>query len=90
VAGATVTAINRETGVSRVATTNGAGMYKLVALLIGNYELHAVKSGFAQSIRTGIALVVGQDATADLALRVGRISEQVKVSADVDVLNTST
>jgi len=46
-------------------------MYELLALPIGHYELRAKKAGFSEQVRTGILLVVGQDATADFSLKVG-------------------
>jgi hypothetical protein len=90
VSGATVTAENVDTGLSRAALTNQSGIYELLALPIGRYELRARKNGFAEEVRTGILLVLGQDATADLSLKVGNVTEQVKVVADVPVINTST
>ena len=71
---ASVTAINVDTQLSRSTTTSQSGLYQLVALPIGRYEIHASKSGFAEQVRTGIVLVVGQDATADLTLQVGQAS----------------
>ncbi len=88
--GATVTAVSRETGVSRTTVTGQTGMYELLALPIGQYELHARKDGFSEEVRSGILLVVGQDATANLSLQVGKVSEQVKVESNVQVVNTST
>jgi len=90
VSGATVTAIDQDTGISRSTVTNQSGLYQLLALPIGHYELHAKKEGFAEQVRSGILLVVGQDATADLRLQVGKVSEQVKVVADVPVVTATT
>jgi hypothetical protein len=90
VSGASVTAINLDTGIARTAVTNQSGRYELLALPIGQYEMRAKKDGFAEEVRTGILLVVGQDATADLSLKVGQVTEQVKVVADVSMVNATT
>ncbi len=90
IAQATVTAKDVETGVSRITSTDAAGRYILPALPIGHYEVAAQKSGFAGAVRSGIALVVGQDAAADLTLRVGSTSEQVSVVADAPMVNPTT
>ena len=90
VSGATITAINQDTGSSRTAITNQYGGYQLVELPIGRYELHAKKDGFAESIQSGIVLVVGEDATANVALKVGNVTEQVKVVANTPVVNATT
>lgn len=90
VSGANVTATNQDTGNARSTVTSQAGMYELLALPIGHYEVRAKKAGFAEQIRSGILLVVGQDATADLSLKIGQVTEQVKVEADVALVNATT
>ena len=90
VAGATVTAENLDTGLSRTAITDQAGRYELVALPVGQYDVRAKKAGFAERVRTGLSLVVGQDATVDLSLPVGNVNEQVKVVADAPIVNATT
>ncbi len=87
---AAITAKNVDTGTIRTTVTDQAGRYELPALAIGKYEVEAAKSGFEKQIRTGILLVVGQDATADLSLQVGRVSQQVTVAANVPIVNTTT
>ncbi len=90
VSGATVTTENLDMGLSRAAVTDQAGRYELAALPIGRYEVRAKKAGFAEQVRTGITLVVGQDATVDLSLPVGNVNEQVKVVADAPIVNATT
>jgi hypothetical protein len=90
VPGATVTAKDTDLGVSRVTVTDAAGRYELPSLPLGRYEVDATKEGFAGAIREGIVLVVGQDAAADLSLKVGNVSEQVRVVEDAPVVNTTT
>jgi len=90
VPGASVTANDLDTGVSRASLTNQAGVYELFELPIGRYEVHARKDGFAEGVRSGIVLVVGQDATADLTLQVGEVKQQVTVVENVPVVNLTT
>src|SRR5271165_5175633 len=87
---ASVTANDLDTGVSRTTLTNQAGEYKLLELPVGHYEVRARKDGFAERVRTGILLVVGQDATADLTLQVGEVKQQVTIAENVPVVNVST
>jgi hypothetical protein len=87
---ASVTANNLDTGISRTAPTDQGGRYRFFALPIGLYEVRVTKEGFAEGIRSGIRLVVGQDATVDLGLRVGQVSEQVKVTEDAPVVSLTT
>ncbi len=88
--GATVTAKDTDMGISRETVTDTAGRYELPALPVGRYEVTATRSGFAVAVRSGINLVVGQDAAADLSLKVGNVTEQVRVDANVSMVNTTT
>ncbi len=90
VAGATVRARNEGTGAVRKGVTDGAGRYHLSALSVGPYEVRVNKPGFAEEIRTGINLVVGQDAGMDLILRLGDASEQVTVNADAPIVGVTS
>src|SRR5579871_530748 len=87
---ATVTATNVDTGASRTTLTNQSGHYQLPELPIGRYEVRVSKDGFAEEVRTGISLLVGQDAIADLILPVGQVKQQITVTANVPVVNSST
>jgi hypothetical protein len=90
VASATVTATNRETGAVRTATTDDAGRYQIVSLAIGPFEVSVSKSGFQHAIRTGIRLVVGQEAIVDLTLQVSGVKSEVRVSEDAPLVSPTT
>lgn len=82
-----VTVKNVETGLLRNTATDSEGHYQFLALPVGEYEVRARKQGFEEEVRTGIHLVVGQEATVDLLLRVGEVSQQVTVNADAPPVN---
>lgn len=86
----TITAKNIDLGTSRTVTTDNDGRYAIPSLSIGNYEVRAAKQGFKEAVRTGIRLVVGQDATVDFQLVVGEMNQQVTVTGDAPILNTTT
>jgi Carboxypeptidase regulatory-like domain/TonB-dependent Receptor Plug Domain len=90
VSAATVTAVNIDIGISRSALTNQNGQYQLFALPVGVYELRVTKDGFAEGIRSGIRLVVGEEARIDVSLRLGRLTEQVKVEGDAPMVSVTT
>jgi len=79
-----------DTGVSRVADSDSGGRYRFFALPVGLYQVRVTKEGFAEGIRSGIRLAVGQDASVDVSLRVGKVSERVEVSEDAPVVNLTT
>lgn len=89
VSNATVIAENADTGAVRTGVTNATGQYRLPALPVGRYEMRVRKAGFAEEVRKGINLVVGQEARVDLSLRLGTSSQELTVNADASVVNTS-
>src|SRR5215510_2988469 len=60
VKGATVTARNLATNVSRSATANDEGVYQIVGLPAGNYEVTAEAQGFSKAQIPNVTLTVGQ------------------------------
>ena len=90
VSGATVTAKNVDTGVIRHTTSDGSGSYHVFSLPVGQYQVSASKQGFTEEIRTGVHLVIGQEATVDLSLQVGEVSEKVTVNEDAPPVNLTT
>jgi len=90
VASATVTAVNHNTGLIRVTHTDDGGRFHFSALPVGQYELRIQKPGFAQEIREGIQLVVGEDAVLNLPLRLGPVTQQVTVSAAAPLISAFT
>ncbi len=90
VSGAAVTVKSEETGAIRTVTTDEGGQYRVFSLPIGEYEVQVSKQGFAEEIRTGILLAVGQDASVDVTLRVGSLSQQIKVNSDALLVSVTT
>ena len=90
IAGANVIVRNVETHEVRNTLTDSTGRYHVYSLPIGEYEVRVRKLSFAKQVRTGIHLVVGQVANADLQLRVGEVSQQVTVNSDVPMVTVTT
>ncbi len=90
VSGATVTVKSLETGATRVTTTDSAGHYTILSLPLGPQQVKAEKTGFKSVVRTGIDLVVGQEAVVNLQLSVGELAQQVTVAAETPLVNTTT
>jgi hypothetical protein len=86
--GVTVTITNVDTNVSATLTTNSTGYYQAPLLLPGNYRVAAELQGFKTSVRSGVILSVAQQATVDLTLGVGAVSETVTVSGEAPILET--
>jgi hypothetical protein len=81
---------NLETGAIRSSITDEAGRYLVLSLPVGEYEIRVAKAGFQDAIRSGIHLVVGEEASVDLHLQVGVEISQITVTADAPLVSTTT
>ncbi len=88
--GAAITVKSIETGSVRTVTTNAAGDFIVPSLPLGAQEVKAEKKGFKAALRTGISLQVGEDAVVNLRLEVGDLAQQVTVSEETPIVNTTT
>ncbi len=87
---AEISAIQAETGLTRNAASDDNGDYLLVLLPVGHYRLEAAASGFQKYIQEGITLSVNQVALVPIRLQVGMTQETVQVSADANLLETTS
>ncbi|MCH7805338.1 MAG: carboxypeptidase regulatory-like domain-containing protein, partial [Acidobacteria bacterium] len=87
--GVEITVRNQDTGISRSVVSNDEGSYRAQSLALGPYEVRAELAGFQTAIRTGIGLTVGQQAVVNLELRVGEITEQVFVTGEASLVETT-
>src|SRR5437773_9802969 len=89
VPGVSVTAKHIESGLTRSVITSEAGNYSIPSLPVGAYELTAELSGFKQQVRRGITLAIGQEAVVNLTMEVGEIKDNVTVTEDAPLVNTT-
>ena len=88
--GAAVTVTNMETNLQRSVTSNSAGLYVLPNLPPGRYRVHVSMAGFQTNVHENLELVVGQQLVLNTALQVGEITQQVTVTGEAPLVNTST
>jgi Carboxypeptidase regulatory-like domain len=88
--GSSVAAKNVDIGTIRKTVTGGEGHYQFFSLPVGQYEIRSGKAGFAEVVRTGVHLVVGQSATVDMELPVGESSQQITVNGDAPLVGVTT
>jgi len=87
--GTTVTVKNLDTGATRVVATDERGNFKVLSLSVGWHEVKAEKTGFKAAVWTGISLAAGQEAVVSLRLEVGNVVQQVTVSGEAPLVNTT-
>jgi outer membrane receptor protein involved in Fe transport len=90
ISGASVTAVNTETGVSRKETTNDQGIYSISLLPQGIYTVSVTAAGFDGIQRTQLRLDQAQVLRLDLSLTVGSVATTVQVSAQAPALDQET
>jgi len=77
--GATVTATNVETSVSRETKTNGEGYYRFDALDLGSYKITISAPGFGNLERTDVTVSANQSAVVDADMRLGGVEASISV-----------
>src|SRR6266853_4273662 len=84
-----ITVKHLDTGLTRTAQSDVRGAYSVQSLPVGEYEVTAERMGFRREVRRGIALAVAQEAVVDVTLQVGSIDQQVTVTAETPLVNTT-
>jgi hypothetical protein len=88
VPGASVTIVNKETNLTREATTDAEGSYNLVNVLPGPYDVKISLQGFREAVRSNVPVTIGQISRVDMTLEVGTLSEVVTVESASELLQT--
>src|SRR5687767_5764239 len=65
--GVTVAVVHEASGISFEAVTDERGIFRMPAR-IGNYRITATLAGFADAVRTGLPVAVGQVVTINLQM----------------------
>jgi hypothetical protein len=90
IAGAHVAVRNVGTGDARELVTEATGRYHAPLLPPGEYEVKVAATGFQTVERRGIRLTVGQDGVVNVALEIGKMSEELVVAGDVSRVNLTS
>ncbi|MFN0101487.1 MAG: carboxypeptidase regulatory-like domain-containing protein [Bryobacteraceae bacterium] len=90
VAGAVITARNKQTGISATGKTGEEGNYLFPALRIGSYRITAEQAGFANAVAEEVNLTVNARQRVDLTLQVSSVTETVNVVAVTPLLETDS
>jgi hypothetical protein len=78
--GATITAINNDTGVKTTASANNAGVYNFPALQPGIYKVTAEMPGFQTTTKTEVDVRMAGSARLNFELAIAGVSTQIEVS----------
>jgi hypothetical protein len=86
--GVEISVTNLDNGARRTTISGDSGQYTVSDLAPGNYELEAQLPGFQTFVQSGINLSVGRNATLNVTLSIGAVSERVVVTGDAPLVDT--
>src|SRR5512145_588120 len=87
--GVTVTAIHEATGNTFEAVTDDGGAYR-IPVRTGAYRVTAALTGFATVTRTGLELLLGQQAVVNFDLSISALQESVTVTGEAPLLDVTS
>lgn len=90
ISGASVVAIDTQTGVRTTLTTDSKGFYNFASLPIGTYDLEITQIGFRTYKKTGLVIDANSALRADASLQVGAINEKIEVTTDTVHVETES
>jgi hypothetical protein len=88
--GVAVVAKNEASGQFREVVSGADGSFFMSALTPGSYEVSAQLSGFKRYQRKGLRVEVGKTMSVDVQLEVGGIEQEVTVTAESPLVDTTT
>jgi hypothetical protein len=88
IAGARITVTNTGANVSWNTVTNNEGFYQVLELPVGNYSVTAEHEGFSKVVTAPQSLDINQALRIDVRMKVGSLSDVVKVEAQAAQVET--
>jgi hypothetical protein len=73
---------------TRVVYTDGAGQYRVIALVPGTYRVTFSLTGFSTVVREGITLTAAFTASVDASMAVGAVTETITVTGQSPLVDT--
>jgi len=90
IVGAIVKVEGKDVVAARSTVTDARGAYHLDALAAGSYRMTISSTGFSTEVLPNLTLTLDHTATLDISLKVGNAAENVEVSAEVPLIDTTT
>jgi outer membrane receptor protein involved in Fe transport len=87
--GVTVTVVQSTTGLTRTTVSDENGLFRLLLLPVGVYDVTADLSGFTSRKLPELMVTVGQTITLRIQMAVSGVAETVTVAGDSPIIETS-
>ena len=88
--GVNVTATDQAAGRQMIAVTNEKGEYRLLNVPPGTYTVQAELSGFSTVVLKDVELLVGQNATIAITMKLAQVSETLTVLGESPLVDTTS
>jgi hypothetical protein len=90
VVGAAVTAHDADRGTNWSSVTNQDGIYNIIRIPVGTYDLKVEMKGFETAVHSPFTLVLNQTARIDVQMKMGAVTSTVEVSGEAPLLQTES
>jgi hypothetical protein len=87
--GATVTATQKETGLTRTTVTESDGSYRLASVPVGNYTVQVELNGFATVTVENVRINVATQREINVDMNPSTVSETINVVAEAPLVQTT-
>lgn len=88
--GASIKAVNRETGETATTASDSVGLFRLNLLSVGTYTVEVVKQGFRKLVLGSVVVNSGQDTGLNsIRLEVGDVATTIEVTANTPLVDTT-
>jgi Carboxypeptidase regulatory-like domain len=88
--GATITTTQPTTGFARTVVSNELGLYRVLNLHPGAYDMTVVMTGFAPVTRRSVRIGAGQAVVLNVGMEVGRVTAVIDVAPSTSLTNAAT
>jgi len=85
---ATITVADTQTGLQRTAVSDATGQFRVPNLAPATYDVSVQVPGFANAVRKGVVVSIGQTVVSDFHLKVSQVATVIDVSSEAPVVET--
>lgn len=90
VSGVTVVATEISTNIRHTTVTDAKGFYSFPALNVGQYNVTVSQAGFRDFLESGVTINTNSEVRIDIKMKLGAVSNTVKVQSDVLQVETQS
>ena len=90
IAGAKITAVGKDTGITLTTESSSAGSYRFPEMPLGTYDVTVASPGFSRQVQHGLLVTIGSTTAANFTLAAGGDTTTVNVDASAPTIETES